>query len=90
MFQTDWSFKGENRTIEIRSQTLMDVTQELKDTENSLRDFIAATLRKAFGKTWIETCGVSQERIASWQKRKTEESRRQESGVVDERLLYYA
>ncbi|MDX6501365.1 MAG: hypothetical protein QOG23_4625 [Blastocatellia bacterium] len=37
----------------------MDITQALKDTENSLRDFIAATLRKAFGKTWIERCGVS-------------------------------
>jgi Swt1-like HEPN len=68
----------------------MDITQALKDTENSLRDFIAGTLQKAFGKTWIEKCGVSQAKMERWKKRKADEFRRQESGVVDERLLYYA
>lgn len=68
----------------------MDVTQALKDTENSLRDFIAATLQKALGNNWIDKCGASQERINFWKDRKAIEAKRQESGVVEERILYYA
>ncbi len=68
----------------------MDITQALKDTENSLRDFIAATLNKELGEQWVEKCGVSEDRLAKWRERKEAEERRQESGVVEERLLYYA
>src|ERR1035437_6959578 len=68
----------------------MDVTQALRDTENALRDFIAATLERSLGREWTDSCGVSPERIAKWRERKSEEQRRQEAGVVDERLLYYA
>lgn len=68
----------------------MDVTQALRDTENALRDFIAATLERSLGREWLDNCGVTPERIARWKERKSEEQRRQEAGVVDERLLYYA
>jgi hypothetical protein len=68
----------------------MDVTQGLKDTENSLRDFLSQVLRKALGENWIDQCGVSKDRIEIWRNRKKQETRRQESGVVEERLLYYA
>jgi hypothetical protein len=68
----------------------MDVTQALRDTENALRDFIAATLERSLGREWLDSCGVTPERIAKWRERKSEEQRRQEAGVVDERLLYYA
>ena len=68
----------------------MDVTQALRDTENSLRDFIAATLERSLGREWLDSCGVTPDRIAKWRERKSEEDRRQEAGVVDERLLYYA
>jgi hypothetical protein len=68
----------------------MDVTQALKDTENSLRDFIADVLRKKFGEAWVEKCGVSDDRIDQWKARKVVEEKRQESGVVEERLIYYA
>jgi hypothetical protein len=68
----------------------MDLTQALKDAENSLRDFIANTLRNKFGNEWIEKCGVSEDRIENWRKRKEVEDKRQETGVVEERLLYYA
>jgi hypothetical protein len=68
----------------------MDVTQALRDTENTLRDFIAATLRRSLGREWLDSCGVAPDRIAKWRERKSEEQRRQEAGVVDERLLYYA
>ncbi|HYX71142.1 MAG TPA: Swt1 family HEPN domain-containing protein [Nitrososphaera sp.] len=68
----------------------MDVTQALKDTENSLRDFIANVMRNKFGDEWVEKCGVSADRIKQWQDRKLVEEKRQEGGVVEERLIYYA
>ena len=68
----------------------MDVTQALRDTENALRDFIAEMLERSAGSDWIDSCGVTPDRIAHWRERKKEEERRQEAGVVDERLLYYA
>ena len=37
----------------------MDVTQALKDTENSLRDFISFILHNDLGPDWIEKCGAS-------------------------------
>jgi hypothetical protein len=70
--------------------SVVDVTQALRDTENALREFIAATLEPALGSDWIDKCGVSPERIAKWRERQSEERRRQEAGVVEERLLYYA
>jgi hypothetical protein len=66
-----------------------DATQALRDAENSLRDFIAFIL--ASQRTdWIDHCGVAAERVAKWKERKSIEEARQEAGVVDERLIYYA
>jgi hypothetical protein len=67
----------------------VDVTQALRDTENSLRDFIAFVLSKS-GQNWISKCGVPSERIEKWKERKAVEEKRQEAGVVEERLIYYA
>ena len=68
----------------------MDITQSLKDAENSLRDFISSVLSQSHGTDWVDKCGVSLERLAIWKERKVSEEKRQESGVVDERLIYYA
>lgn len=68
----------------------MDLTQALKDTENSLRDFISNLLRNKFGDEWIGKCGVSAEKIERWKGRKDVEEKRQETGGVEERILYYA
>ncbi len=68
----------------------MDTTEALKDTENSLRDFIATVLHKNLGGDWVEKSGVSEKRIEAWNERKFVEEKRQESGVVEERLIYYA
>jgi hypothetical protein len=67
-----------------------DITQYLKDTENSLRDFIAFVLQKALGRNWEEKSGVTPERILKWNERKDDERKRQVGGVVEERLIYYA
>lgn len=68
----------------------MDVTQALKDAENSLRDFIAAILLQSIGPNWAEQSGVPPGRLEKWRERKVAEEKRQKSGVVDERLIYYA
>ncbi len=68
----------------------IDVTQSLKDTENSLRDFIALMLQKQLGDSWVEKCGVSTERLDKWKERRVAEEKRQKSGVVEQRLIYYA
>jgi hypothetical protein len=68
----------------------IDITQALKDTENSLRDFIAVTLAESFGESWPQKCGVSSDRVKKWEERKADEAKRQEAGTVEPRLLYYA
>lgn len=68
----------------------VDVSQSLRDAENALRDFISAELLSALGAEWEAKCGVFPDRIAKWKERKEAESKRQEAGVVDERLIYYA
>ncbi|MGB3402463.1 MAG: hypothetical protein WBA77_07215 [Microcoleaceae cyanobacterium] len=69
----------------------MEVTQALKDTENSLRDFIGVVLERKFGADWLEHCGVTPERLDKWKQLKlVVEPKRQAGGVVEERLIYYA
>jgi hypothetical protein len=68
----------------------MDITQSLKDTENSLRDFVCAVLFNKFGKDWIEHCGVTAERLGKWKARAEEEKKRQKFGTIENRLVYYA
>jgi hypothetical protein len=68
----------------------MDISQVLKDTENSLRDFIALILSEKLGSDCVNKCGVSSERICKWKERKGTEIKRQEAGAIDERLIYYA
>ena len=68
----------------------MDVTQALRDTENALRDFITGVLTQSQGLDWLDNSGVSVDRIEKWKERQVVERKRQETGVVDERLIYYA
>jgi hypothetical protein len=69
---------------------MMDVTQALKDAENTLRDFIASVLSQNLGQDWVDKCGVTSDRVTKWRERKETEAKQQEAGVVDERLIYYA
>ncbi len=68
----------------------MDAHEALKEVENSLRDFIARVLEGEYGDEWIDECGVSVKRIERWKERKAAETKRQQTGAVEERLLYYA
>lgn len=67
-----------------------DAGQALKDTENALRDFIAEVLESKFGAEWIHQCGVTANRLSEWQRKKEAEVKRQRSGTIEERLIYYA
>ncbi|MDP2856809.1 MAG: Swt1 family HEPN domain-containing protein [Bacillota bacterium] len=67
----------------------MDATRALADAENALRDFIASVLARQ-RQDWVDTCGVSAERLAKWRERQETERGRQKGGVVEERLIYYA
>jgi len=67
----------------------IDATQALRDAENALRDFVVLLLSKDSA-DWIARCGVSPDRIEKWKERKATEIKRQEAGVVEERLIYFA
>ncbi len=64
--------------------------KSLKDTENSLRDFISIILSQKFGENWTEKSGVSTKRLQAWKDRKKVEGKRQKFGTIEERLIYYA
>lgn len=66
----------------------MDVSQALRDVENSVRNLISYQLNKTLGSDWVSKCGVTTDRIQQWEQRKAEEVKRLKS--VDERILYYA
>lgn len=68
----------------------IEATQAIRDVENLLRDFIAGKLESSEGANWTEKCGVTPERIAKWKQRKEDEQKRQEGGVVEPRIIYYA
>jgi len=68
----------------------VDTTQQLKDTENALRDFVSTALKSRHGDDWLETCGVTERQLSKWQKRREQERRSPFSCAPDERLLYYA
>lgn len=67
----------------------MDATQALRNAENALRDFMVLVLSKD-GADWVARCGVSPDRVEKWKERKVIEAKRQEAGVAEERLIYFA
>ena len=68
---------------------IQDISQYLKDTENSLRDLILWLMVEKFGLNWENKCGISDKRLQIWQERLASEAKR---GIVslDNRLIYYA
>ncbi len=41
----------------------MEETKALKEVENSLRDFISALMNEEKGSDWINSCGISSDRL---------------------------
>jgi len=68
----------------------MDVESELKNLENSLRDFIAFTLDRRYGDDWMSALQVSADRISRWRDRQKSEQKRLTTNALETRILYYA
>lgn len=68
----------------------MDANQALRDTENTLRDFIAERLAKVFGPAWEQHMGVDDSRIEKWSARRVAESARLKGCGIEERIIYYS
>jgi len=66
----------------------MDASLALRRTENLMRDTLHQVLSQSAGLEWVNTCGVSAERLARWRERQLEEKKRK--GQADPRLIYYA
>lgn len=68
----------------------MNESQALKDVENSLRDFISLILWNKHKENWIQNCGITQKRIEQWEAKKVEDAKKLQSGITEERLIYYS
>lgn len=55
-----------------------------------MRSLIADVLSTEHGDAWESHLGVTPERIAKWQDRRTEAEKRAVGGVVEQRILFYA
>ena len=68
----------------------MEESKALKEVENSLRDFISNFLEQNIGKDWLNSCGVTQDRISIWKERKENDEKKQKYSTIEKRLLYYS
>ena len=59
----------------------MEETKALKEVENSLRDFITIVMTEEKGEDWIDSCGVSPDRIIQWKERREIEKKLDRVGV---------
>lgn len=68
----------------------MDITQAIRDTENSLRDLINDRLQGTYGAVWESKLGITEARRARWAERLVSEERRSKGAPIEPRLLYYS
>ena len=68
----------------------MDIRQTLKDTENSIRDFVSIIMENNLGKDWFSTSsGISEERFNLLQERKDWYEERHSDLAEENRLINY-
>jgi hypothetical protein len=48
----------------------MDIYQKLRDAEYALKDHIDVVLQEKIGTDWIARCGIREERLETWRKRR--------------------
>ena len=68
----------------------MNPHQEIKNTENSIRDFLVENLRKKYGASYEDKFGVSDDRVKFWKQRLEDEKKKHPSATVEQRLIYYS
>jgi len=68
----------------------MEIARELKDTEDALREFIAAVMLRNLGENWIDDCGLPQTNTEVWRKRKAEAEAQVQPMHGEEAVIFYA
>jgi hypothetical protein len=66
----------------------LDISESLKSAENSIRDTISFVLTKQYGADWPSHSGISEQRLAQWQEKRTAEEKT--LGRTDPRIIYYS
>jgi hypothetical protein len=74
--------------FELSDQT--NVGEQLRLTENVLRNLIASVLEEKLGEDWIQNTGVTPERLDNWRRKRDEEDKKLATGNLETRLLYFA
>src|ERR1700754_4494350 len=69
---------------------MIDIEEELKILENSVRDIIIFVLSQKHGNNWINKLKLTNEHIKKWHDRKAVEETRLKGKVLDSRLIYYS
>jgi hypothetical protein len=69
---------------------MINIEEELKILENSVRDIITFVLTKHFGQNWIDSIKISPDRISKWKVRQSDEEARLKGNVLEARLIYYS
>jgi len=64
--------------------------RSLATAENVIRDLIEEVLALEYGDRWLDRAGVTAQRLAKWNERRSEEKRRREGSVITDRLIYYS
>lgn len=68
----------------------MEIARELKDTDNVLREFIAAVLARNLGDDWMDRCGLDTERTELWRLKKAEAESQVQPMTGAEQPIFYA
>jgi hypothetical protein len=66
----------------------MDIFQRLRDAEYALKDHVEAVLEEKIGPDWMSHCGIGDDRLEVWQKRRDAADPVGEGGA--ERLIAYS
>jgi hypothetical protein len=66
----------------------LDISESLKAAENSIRDTISFVLTKKYGADWPSHSGISEQRLAQWQEKRSAEEK--QLGRTDPRIIYYS
>lgn len=69
---------------------MIDIEEELKILENSVRNILAFVLSKSLGSNWLENLKISSDRIEKWKDRRKIEEKRLKDVALEARLIYYS
>lgn len=68
----------------------MEPYEEITIVENVLRELVEETLEKVHGVDWLNSSGLTKDRVNKFHERRDEEVKRREGVIVEQRLIYYS